>query len=451
MQNKFSMRMQLRKPLVTFSALLLLIIVACETEESNFEIGEDLIESKSEIIMVDTFEVQLSTVLIDSIPTSGTSEILTGFYENEFTGKTSTNSYFNFDLNPDLFSIDEEAVFDSVTIKLYYSDYLLGDSTQQQNLRLYRLTEKLALQEDDDYETSLFNCSKFMHEQSSIGELDYYPHPYKDTIEIRINNELGKEIIQLCRDDSDEVADNEKFNTYMKGFVVKTETNSASAVVGFIADSTVLTVYTHIIEEEKTERMYQLNISAGQTHFNEVISDRNGTSFESLFTQREELLSRNSNDMSYLQGGTGAIIRIDFPSLNELFKLEDQVLLKAELILKPIVEYNAVDLPLSLDFYETDKINKLGDQLSYVSDEQTISVVASLYEDILYNENTFYTADISQYLFSILSSNFHNTDEGLLLSLPASDFYTTCDHVILNGENAEDYQPTLKLYFLSYE
>ena len=125
------------------------LLYACSNNESSFEIGEDLIKSKSEISMVDSFSIDLSTVLIDSIPTSGTSLALVGTYKNEYTGSLKASTYFNFDLGEDISDISNETVYDSITIVLTYEGYLMGDSTEKQSVEIYQLTEQLELQSDD--------------------------------------------------------------------------------------------------------------------------------------------------------------------------------------------------------------------------------------------------------------------------------------------------------------
>ncbi len=446
----FKCSMQMRQ--ISFVLFfLILLLIGCKNEEDSFEIGEDLIESKTKISMVDSFSVKLSTVVYDSIPTSGSDAALIGKYRNDITGSVQANTYFNFDLNTDLDKIDDETIFDSITISLMHTGYWVGDSSELQNYQVYRLTDQLELQEDDFSDTYLFNTSNFPHEISPVGEIEFYPHTYDETIEIRLDDEVGKEILQLVKDDADEVSTNDKFNEYLNGFVIKPTEYSENAVNGFYADSIVLNLYTHVVELESEETNYPFNITANSTHYNEIISDRSGTYFENLLTQREELKSTDAGDMCFLQGGSGIVVRIDFPTLNDIFSLENMVLLKAELVIRPIVNYRDVDFPESLFFYETDKINQFGEQVSYELNNETQYVYASLDEDELYNENTHYLADITSFISSQLAGNFYDTDNGLLLSVSQTELLTTVNHAIFYGENASSYKPSLNLYFLTYE
>ena len=127
------------------------------------------------------------------------------------------------------------------------------------------------------------------------------------------------------------------------------------------------------------------------------------------------------------------------------------MLLKAELILIPAVESFQHDVPATIDFYETDKINQLGDQLTVETDDSEASVQGTLVEDKLYPENSYYSVDITSFISSELSGNYYDTNNGLLVTVPMTDFLSKADHLILNGESAQEYQSKLNLYFLTYE
>lgn len=402
--------------------------------------------------MVDSFSVRMSTVKLDSIPTSATTVGLIGFFENSATGSVQANTYANFDLTSTISGISDEEVFDSITIQLFYSGYQVGDTTQLQKLQVYRLTNQLALREADDSKTYLYNTSSFPHENTSCGKLDYYPNDADGSIEIRLDDAIGQDIIQKVMDDADEVANNTNFNEYLKGFVIMPTYDSGRGIIGFSADSTQLTIYAHHMDFEKVEDTFAFTVSSDNTYYNQIITDRSGTPFESLSGQREELLSTSSGNLAYIEGSAGVVARIDFPSLNDIFKLENKILLKAELELRPADETYETELPTKLDFYKTDKVNRIGDQLTYTnSSGSSVSLEASLSLDELYHDNSSYTIDLTTFLSDELSGNYYDTNDGLIITVPLSDLLSTADLLILNGEKNKSNKPKLKLYFLTYE
>lgn len=432
--------------------LLYLLLTGCQSEDNQFEIGVDLVKVKTEINMVDSFSVKLSTVKFDSIPTSGQSTGLFGYFDDQTTGSLQVNSYMNFDLSSSLSSITEDDIFDSICMRLKYADYNIGDSTQMQKLSIYQLADELTLRTTDDAETYLYNTSSFPHKETSIGQLNFYPHVNNGPLLVRLDDDFGKQLIQLSLDEADEVANTTNFQEFLKGFVIVPDEESGRAVIGYQSDSVLIRLYTHRVGLETDDLTYDFNV-ATDTHYNQIIPDRSGTPFASLseLTQREELPSTESNNLSVIQGSTGIMVRADFPTLNQLFALEDRILLKAELVLKPAIEAYSTDLPSTLNFYETDKANQLGDQLTYEVNSTTYSVAANLNLDELYHEQTNYTVDITSYLSDQLSGNYYNTDNGLLITVPITDFFSQADHLVLSGEKASDYKPKLNLYFLTYE
>ena len=436
------------KKYILFLLFLNVFLIACESENDEFEIGVDLVKSKTEISMVDSFTVQLSTVKYDSIPTSGSTTALVGYFSNDISGQLEASSYFNFDLNTSISELDEDVIFDSLTIQIYYSDYLLGDSTLQQNLKIFQLTEELIMQENDYSEKYLFNTNQFPYEPEALGQLTFYPQSHHGYEEIRLTDELGLELIQLGQDEADEVLNSTNFSAYLKGFVLKADEHFPNTIIGFTTDSIKMVLYTHIEQQFEQEKSSELVFTVSNTHFNSIITNRSETLFDKLENEREKLPSSASNDKSFIQGSAGVVIRLDFPSLNELYKLKDRVLLKTELLLYPAIETFDADLPEVLHFYETDKTNQIKD---LVTDDNSTAIQATLVLDELYPENSYYLADITEFLSEQLSGNFYDTNAGLLLTVPNTDFLSQTDHLILEGENSKRKRPFLNFYFLTYE
>ena len=444
--------------LISFLALIC-VIAACSTDAGNFEIGEGLVNVKSEVLMVDTFSVRLSTVKMDSIPTSSPSEALVGKYGNVHTGSLEALHYFNVDKSTNLSDItsdDDVDIFDSITIRLNYSRYYAGDTLQPMELSLYRLTEPLDFNEDISSADYLFNVSSFPYDPEPLGTYTFTPYPFfRDTVEFRISDDLGKEIMQMEEDDAIEIANNENFNDYLKGFVLRANPETSQAIIGFTPDSIRLKLYTHRAEETIVEKAYEFMLAAEGTNFNQAITDRSGTDYSSLASQREELPSTATDNLSYIQGTAGIVTRIDFPTLGQVF-MDNMSLFKAEVVfyIPPPTESGIDDelLPDALQFYSSDKVNSFDSNLTTTSSSGTsTSVSARLVLDKDYHTGSYYAADISTYLLNELSGDFYEATHGLLITLPVTDLWGNAQMVILNGENVAKYKPKLNLYFLKYD
>ncbi|MGE4587373.1 MAG: DUF4270 family protein, partial [Mangrovibacterium sp.] len=426
---------------------------SCSDDSGNFDIGEDLVNTKSRVIMTDTFSVKLSTVKLDSISTSGISQLLCGRYSTNLAGTTELVPYFNFDRSSLISSITKFDIFDSITVELGYSGYYIGDTTQVQEFSLYRLTEPLEFINNEIADDELFNNSYFAHEETPAGSFRFLPRISQDSIEFRLDDELGETLIYLALTNDMVLDDDEKFNDYLKGFVLKSSPES-KAILGFTGDTAgvKINLYTHLMEEEKVEKEYHFYLATEATHFNQTVSDREGTVFSDLKYQEEELASSVTENVSVTMGSAGLVVRVDFPTMPEIFSFDDRTMFKAQLILRPSTANNIKFLPESLHLYETGRKNQLGDQLITVSTYSSSAVEATLKQDDL-NQITecYYIADISEYLLDKLEGNYYNTNNGLLLTIPYTDLQTTADLLILNGEKSATYRPKLNLYFLKYE
>ena len=73
--------------------ILGLLFNACDENPQQFTLGEEFIESQTQLNVIDTFSVKLSTVIYDTIITSGTENILVGNYQDDVFGKIISNSY----------------------------------------------------------------------------------------------------------------------------------------------------------------------------------------------------------------------------------------------------------------------------------------------------------------------------------------------------------------------
>jgi hypothetical protein len=119
--------------------------------------------------------------------------------------------------------------------------------------------------------------------------------------------------------------------------------------------------------------------------------------------------------------------------------------LKAELIIEPVkLSYDIFPLPEKLNFYDTDKLNRLNGVLQ---DENGEAIVSSFTLDELFNEETFYTFDITSYINDELSDSYFDYDHGLLIGLEGATLKSTLVRMAVEGKNPPI---KLKLYYLSY-
>ncbi len=439
-------------------AFICYFFTACNADVGSFDLGYDLVDVKSQVVLVDTFSIDLSTVKIDSLPTSGPKQAMVGKYENDNIGSAEFLDYFNVDMASNLskiYSDNESDTFDSLTVRLNYSNYYIGDTTQTMSFSLYRLTKRLELEKNSANEEYLYNTSSFPYDETPLGSVRFRARPLQyDTLEFRLSDDIGKEIIKMVKTKATEIENNDNFNEYLRGFVLKTNSGSGNLVLGFTPDSIRLKLYTHRSLQIKDNREYEFMLASEGTNYNQVIADRSNGYFSALSVQKEKIPSIETNNMSYIQGTAGIVTRIDFPTLNQSF-FENMSLFKAEVVFyipkKTISEIEYDVLPSSLQFYTTSSPNEFVDNLTTTSGGQTVSVTATLNYQQGIDEGSYYAADITDWLLDETSENYYNTNHGLLLTLPLTNLKGNADVVILNGQKQSEYKPKLNLFYLKYD
>jgi hypothetical protein len=394
--------------------------------------------------IIDTFRIDLSTVLLDSLATSGTGVALAGSYKDDVFGSVRSSSYFELGYRT-FDDIEDLAIFDSAVFILTYSGYSYGDTTSLMSCSIHQLTERISLN-DNSY---IYNNSTFDFSPSPLGTKLFYPEPNSSDTVVRIPvNNFGEELFRLIVNRDNNITTSEMFLDYLKGFVITSDAGDNSAIIGFLAEANhlFLNIYYHF-EEETTSVVHRISIPFGASNkqFNSIQYDFTGTEIDKLKSQSNEVSSAETGDKAYLQALVGLLPKIRFPTLQDILLENNWKILKAELIIEPVkLSYDIFPLPEKLNFYDTDKLNRLNGVLQ---DENGEAIVSSFTLDELFNEETFYTFDITSYINDELSDSYFDYDHGLLIGLEGATLKSTLVRMAVEGKNPP---LKLKLYYLSY-
>jgi len=71
-----------------------LLFNVCNNNSTQSNLGTEFIESQTDIGLIDTFSVDLSTIILDEVLTSGTGNLLIGNYRDANLGKITSHTYF---------------------------------------------------------------------------------------------------------------------------------------------------------------------------------------------------------------------------------------------------------------------------------------------------------------------------------------------------------------------
>lgn len=440
-----------KKAFLFLSGLLLLL--SCSDESLEVSVSDKYVNSQTTIALVDTISVVMSTVKIDSLPTSSSNYMMCGSYTDENFGDISATGYTQLEI-PSA-SIDDDEIYDSVVVRLHYSGISYGDTLLPQTISVHEVLEDIELPEEYDESPYLYNTTNFEYDPTPLGSVTVTPRPNRDdTLCIRLTDELGKKFMYYLRDDYEEIDDNDDFVDLFNGlaFVPGDENNSILSFT--VSDSTMeVLVYTHIPDFIKVEKKYSFSSSSSVNHSQNIENDPDGTGLEVITEQRYEVGSTKLNNRAFLQGGTGYVTRLDFPSLDLLFEIGTKnILYKAELILRPLEgTYTKKNLPEDLVLYQTGERNKFSSSSQVLDSDDEAVTSDLLYEDTYYHIDPYYYFDITDYIYTELSDGFIDQDDGLLVMFPSSELYGTLDNVIFDARSKECYRPQLKLYYMFYE
>jgi hypothetical protein len=427
--------------------LIVFGFMACQNDEL-ITIGDDFIDGQTNVSLVDSISLKMSTFKIDSLETSLSPYLTVGSYTDEYFGDITSEAYFQLEMPMALIADDE--IYDSIVIKLPYTGLSYGDTLLPQTINVHRVIEDIEPGDEYDDLPYLYNTSRFDYDPEILGSATIVHKPnFRDSLIIRLNDELGKEFLELLRDEDDEIDISSDFLDIFHG-VALVPGNENNSILSFKADSAMkIILYTHIVEEEKHEKSYSFVKSDALNHCNNLVSDVSGTELSKLGSQKEEVYSYEMDEMTFLQGGTGIVTRIDFPGIGKILEVEyKNILYKAELVLKPVPgSFKSKELPASLILFQTDKYNNL---LSQYTDDLGNPITSTLHYDEYYDENNYYTFDITTFIYNELSDGYVDPDNGLLVMLPNSEFYGTLDRLVFDTRSATRYRPILNLYYVFY-
>jgi hypothetical protein len=461
----------LQKHPKVFAAFLLviasLLVFSCKKNDGEFVLGSDFLESSSDIRRVDTFSVELSTVIIDSFPTNNYSIAMVGYFDDAFygadnelgygnmLGQVKCNSFFQLG-TPEYYEVLEDDIYDSVKFILSHTGYTYGDTLQPLVVSLYPLSKALDVDEKGYIYSSTsvgvlnnnsLDCSLTRGIPNNlIGTITYrpQPHSYKDdSVEVRVNDTIGLRLFNLMLNSSDTVNSDNIFQDYINGIAMVTDTSVSKVIANYDVSRLKLRVYYHRFSSDKEDLTADFPVTNTSYQYNMIKHYFDGSNVSQVKTQREAIPSSAMENSSFIYGGVGLMTRVRFPTMPDFLLIKNSFLVKAELDFKPkLGTFSEYKLPTEIMMYSTNARNDLG-TIFYNSDGTTISS-ASFYEDP-YDDETYYSIDLTSFMTNELSDNYFDVNNGILLSNLPSNFIKSFERLILDSN-----KPVLKIYYVTY-
>ena len=453
----------MHKYLFIFSVLLVAACFSCgdqNLDEISTPMGEEYIDSDAGIMMLDTFSVELSTVILDSVETSNSGVALVGSFYDEDFGQIHADAIFRITTSGEK-SLDDDDIYDGIEFCFKYNDYYLGDTTLTHSFTVEELESDL---EDmrKERKVSSGNYNNFYNTTTVstkrvLGEYTVIPKvTNSDTIKIPLDDELGNELFEMLREDDDNITSSSKFYDYFKGIMLRSNRDVNKSVIGYnVSDTCCIKLLYHRTMDERIDKEIVFKVEGSSNfQFNSIEIDRTGTDLPQTPSQEETIASSVTGDMCFLQGGTGMYAKIDFPGLKRVETLPAlNQIIKAEIVFVPVedIEDDFNDLPSSLTVYESNTQNEVGSVILAIN-ESDISYMYLYDDSIDEDEEEYYKVDITNQFVDEFLDGVYDDDFSFLIGLSSSNMTSTLTSIKFAGEGVKDgdYQPKLRLYTYYY-
>ena len=402
------------------------------------------------LITSDSTSIQVSTLLLDDIPTSASGKMLVGTIQNPTSGKTEANAYFRMSTAGLKRSIPENAKFDSVTIQLYPNKYYYGDTTKNINISVHRVNEELKLQTNSSNsniietpvfltQPSIFNKQKYAFDNIALGSKTFKPEINSlDSINIKLDNAFGKELYDGIVNSSLPLSSEDNFVDYIKGLVLRTNDNNQT-IIGLKDSVQVRLHYSYPNGDGFNAEGYEEFTTNRNYSYNNINADRTNTLFANLTYTNPIISTQETDGVTIIGGGVGIVTKIKFPYLKEYMSHNDIAINKAQLVIEvPGVEDKKYPLPTSLNIFIANSKN-IPESLLQTS--FSAGVQSAILERGNHSTNGKYVFDLTQYIKN-LNNNAQLSDKSLLISLPTDDLLNSVNKLeILSKDN----KPQIKL------
>ncbi|MFI5186764.1 MAG: DUF4270 family protein [Chitinophagales bacterium] len=377
--------------IIVFSVLL----QSCYRNDIGFGNLPD--NNYTNVVFTDTVEAVLSTVVLDSFVTNGASSFLLGKYKDPYLGIVSARPFFQMTI-PSSESIPTTAQYDSIDFIIHLNKYYYGDTSRAQTIFINELADFI----NYSYSTNLYNTSNFSVKPTPLGSQTFKIRPsVDDSILIRMDDAKGTELFDKLQQQDNDIINDDNFQNYFKGVSLSVGENDTTAVYGLngSANNMVMRIFYHTTTPYLQSQSVDFTLKGGTYSFNQIITDRTGTSLYPATPGIKEFPSEQTNNLAFTQYGAGVLLKITFPSLKGIIATDKLVeLQKAELMVRPVAagfDFNKFKLPDNLSLAQTDGTNTVG---SYA-----VNNVPPVTDEI-YGLDTYYKFDVTSYINTLLTT-----------------------------------------------
>lgn len=440
---------------------LLGLFSACGKDDSsiNFEKDESM-----EITLLDTFTIQASTILLDSIPTSGTGIVLLGKLNDIDFGKIESSSYFPLKAADAYPEFNVQAKFDSLKLSLEYAGYHYGDTSKHTTIGIFQLTEEVKLLENpkisDPDESSLLLANNMLYNNSKIGfstlvlgSIRFKPKPRsKDSINVKLSSSFGANLFAMIYEKDPRVVTNDEFVEYFKGIALVPSGDESNSMTGFKTSSLKMRLYYSEPNASgiRVSKNIVFSIADSLKQFNKISSDRSSTTIKDISYANKETPLSNTANRGYIQAGIGLATKIKLPYILSFLHKKSNIINKAELVIDiPTNPFNYFSPPSNLNLMIANKKNRPQEVIRNPFEQgDQFAVLQNNYADVAASNR--YVFNVTEYL-DILKKTSNNGDASLLLSVPISRLNKSFERTMTGGPGDAKANIKLKIIYTQFK
>jgi len=415
-------------------------------------------DGQSKITMIDTLTIKMSTIMMDSVVTSGRKAMMVGNIKDQTFGQVSSSSLF--ELTPESYTLSSpaNAIFDSIVMYLTNTDFYYGDTLKAVKFNIHPLSDRIRL--NNGY---LYNKSNFNYSANSIGSAEFYSKPQTDSsyVKIHLDQSYGQALFNTLK--NNDVNNQEYFLNFFKGLaVVPSSDNNTMLRFGINSSywvqinkktkervSNIVRMYYHSKSQNGTEDVkYTLDLNPSTTYqYNKVKSDFTGSDLADL-TPKNSIPSQNLGNKTYLMAGIGVYTKVEIPYLKSLKNLyENYKIIDATLWVSPVSGYYSGSFynPSPLYYYVGDKLNKI--VKNYTTDGETEATIG-LSNGGEFQSDHGYNFPLRTYVTEILSESTNSNYNTLIYASSSVDVLS--GKAVLGDQKNKTNPAKLKVYILGY-
>ncbi|MEP7143281.1 MAG: DUF4270 family protein [Ferruginibacter sp.] len=422
---------------ILLAAAICLLLNSCKKVE--VDLGTDFVDnSTTNLVLVDSATVEISTIYVDSFVTSGTGAMLVGRYKDPEFGNIASRSFIQLGA-PTATTIPNGAIFDSLEVILTLNKTYYGDTLAPYTIAIHQLTDPIILPNE---QFAFYNNNSPGYNSTVLGSTRLVIRPATtDTISISISPSLGQELFDKMFNSDGELSNSDLFIDYFKGLAI-VDGGGNNLIMGF-KDSITMRLHYRSPGVITTDAHVDFSINNIANQFNNITADRTGTPIAGLGPANKQIFSSQSQNAGFSQYISGAMAKIRFPYLHGLSALSNFVkLIRADLVIRPVKNSFSgfYTLPPVLALAQTDQYNFPSTSLSVGG----VAENGNLVIDNLYGTQTAYTYDITTYLQQQLANTDINKN-GLLV-LPPNPVQAF-NRVMIGDKLNKESQSQVKIYY----